>query len=96
MVTIIFLPLGTVSSIFGMNTADIANMELGQWIYWVTAIPTTLIVILAGLWWMGELGNLAEWALKKLAQIRGKACMSICEDEGQNSDQSSEDSYFDA
>lgn len=86
MVTIIFLPLGTVSSIFGMNTADIANMETGQWIYWATAIPTTLIVIIAGLWWMGELGNLAEWVLEKLARGRKEANI-IHQDEGQNGDQ---------
>lgn len=81
MVTIIFLPLGTVSSIFGMNTADFANMKFGQWIYWVTAIPTTLIVIIAGLWWMGELENLAKWALKKLARRRSP---STRQEGGQN------------
>lgn len=93
MVTIIFLPLGTVSSIFGMNTADIANMELGQWVYWATAIPTTLIVIMAGLWWMGELGSLTEWALQKLARTRRS--FSISQHEGQNDGQDSEgsDSY---
>lgn len=58
MVTIVFLPLGTISSIFGMNTSDIANMELGQWVYWATALPTTGLVIVLGLWWMGELENL--------------------------------------
>ncbi|KAI1880901.1 hypothetical protein JX265_001141 [Neoarthrinium moseri] len=61
MVTIIFLPLGTISSIFGMNTSDIANLELSQWIYWVTALPTIILVIIAGLWWMGELEVLKQW-----------------------------------
>ncbi|KAK9426001.1 hypothetical protein SUNI508_12708 [Seiridium unicorne] len=64
MVTIIFLPLGTISSIFGMNTSDIANLELSQWVYWATALPTTLIVIIGGLWWMGELQSLVRWVLR--------------------------------
>jgi hypothetical protein len=64
MVTIIFLPLGTISSIFGMNTYDIANLELSQWVYWATALPTTLIVIVGGLWWMGELQNLVRWIFR--------------------------------
>ncbi|KAK7931229.1 Mg2+ transporter protein- CorA-like/Zinc transport protein ZntB [Apiospora marii] len=63
MVTIVFLPLGTISSIFGMNTSDIANLESGQWVYWATAIPVTVLVIIIGLWWMGELRSLVEWLL---------------------------------
>ncbi|KAH7163280.1 hypothetical protein B0J13DRAFT_538265 [Dactylonectria estremocensis] len=61
LVTIVFLPIGTVSSIFGMNTADVRDMESTQWLYWAVAIPLTLFVILAGLWWMGELAHLARW-----------------------------------
>ncbi|KAH7171172.1 hypothetical protein EDB81DRAFT_851830 [Dactylonectria macrodidyma] len=61
LVTIVFLPIGTVSSIFGMNTADVRDMESSQWLYWAVAIPLTLFVILAGLWWMGELAHLARW-----------------------------------
>ncbi|KAK8069876.1 Mg2+ transporter [Apiospora phragmitis] len=63
MVTIVFLPLGTISSIFGMNTSDIANLELSQWVYWATALPVTVMVIVFGLWWMGELRNLVNWVL---------------------------------
>ncbi|OTB14339.1 hypothetical protein K445DRAFT_23746 [Daldinia sp. EC12] len=61
MVTIIFLPLSTISSIFGMNSSDVRDMELGQWAYWAAALPTTLAVIILGLWWMGELHNLIDW-----------------------------------
>lgn len=61
MVTIIFLPLSTISSIFGMNTSDVRNMELGQWLYWATALPATLTAILFGLWWMGELQKFGRW-----------------------------------
>ncbi|KAK8877585.1 hypothetical protein PGQ11_002531 [Apiospora arundinis] len=61
MVTIVFLPLGTISSIFGMNVSDIANLELSQWVFWATALPVTALVIITGLWWMGELRNLVDW-----------------------------------
>lgn len=62
-VTVIFLPLSAISSIFGMNTSDIRDLEQGQWLYWATAVPVTVGVILIGLWWMGELGNAALWLL---------------------------------
>ncbi|KAI0117112.1 hypothetical protein F4814DRAFT_415281 [Daldinia grandis] len=61
MVTIIFLPLSTISSIFGMNSSDVRDMDLGQWAYWAAALPTTIAVIIIGLWWMGELHNLIDW-----------------------------------
>jgi len=60
-VTIIFLPLSAVSSIFGMNTSDLRDMEQGQWLYWATAIPATVTVVLLGLLWTGELGNAFRW-----------------------------------
>ncbi|GAB1316358.1 hypothetical protein MFIFM68171_06568 [Madurella fahalii] len=61
-VTVIFLPLSAVASIFGMNSADIREMELGQWAYWATAVPVTLVVMFLGLLWTGELGNALQWA----------------------------------
>ncbi|KLO86143.1 uncharacterized protein Y057_14060 [Fusarium fujikuroi] len=61
LVTIIFLPISAVSSIFGMNTTDVRDMNYSQWLYWVVAIPVTVLVIVLGLWFMGELGNLARW-----------------------------------
>jgi hypothetical protein len=60
-VTVVFLPLSAISSIFGMNTSDIRDMEFGQWLYWAVAIPVTLVIIVIGLWWMGELGNVLKW-----------------------------------
>ena len=60
-VTVIFLPLSAVSSIFGMNTVDIRDMEQGQWAYWAAAIPVTVLVIFLGLLFTGELRNLAGW-----------------------------------
>ncbi|TLD25074.1 hypothetical protein PspLS_05555 [Pyricularia sp. CBS 133598] len=43
-----------------MNTADIREMEVGQWLYWATALPVTALVILLGLWWMGELDSVLK------------------------------------
>ncbi|OIW34428.1 hypothetical protein CONLIGDRAFT_566188 [Coniochaeta ligniaria NRRL 30616] len=60
-VTVIFLPLSAVAGIFGMNTADVRDMDFNQWLYWVTAVPVTVAVILLGLWWMGELRNAFSW-----------------------------------
>ncbi|PNY27290.1 Uncharacterized protein TCAP_02785 [Tolypocladium capitatum] len=62
-VTIVFLPLSAISSIFGMHTADVRDMEYGQWLYWAVALPVTLIVIVTGLWWMNELGNVVQWMM---------------------------------
>ncbi|KAF3762955.1 putative Mg2+ transporter [Cryphonectria parasitica EP155] len=62
-VTIIFLPLSAVASIFGMNTSDVRNMDGGQWVYWAVAVPVTAVVIFLGLLWTGELGNIVQWVL---------------------------------
>jgi hypothetical protein len=62
-VTVIFLPLSAVSSIFGMNTSDIRELEAGQWAYWAVAVPVTIGVIVLGLWYMGELGAVARWLM---------------------------------
>lgn len=73
-VTVVFLPLSAISSIFGMNTNDIRNMDVGQWVYWVVALPTTFLIIIMGLWWMGELGNAVRWLTgQKVAGGRGPA-----------------------
>ena len=57
-VTIIFLPLSTVAGILGMNTNDVRNMHINQWVFWATALPLTVIVITLCLIWAGELENL--------------------------------------
>ncbi|KFY18785.1 hypothetical protein V493_08347, partial [Pseudogymnoascus sp. VKM F-4281 (FW-2241)] len=56
-VTIVFLPLSTVAGIMGMNTVDIRDMELSQWVFWAAAIPLMVVVITLCLIWAGELGN---------------------------------------
>lgn len=43
-VTIIFLPLSFVAAVFGMNTADIRDMNSDQSLFWKIAIPTTAAI----------------------------------------------------
>jgi hypothetical protein len=60
-VTIIFLPLSFVSGVFGMNTRDVRNLRYGQWIYWIAALPLTVVVLVGSLWWAGELEAVGSW-----------------------------------
>lgn len=60
-VTIVFLPISAVSSIFGMNTSDVRDMNQGIWLYWAVALPVTIGVIIGGLWWMHELDTVVGW-----------------------------------
>ena len=46
-VTVLFLPLSAVSSIFGMNTKDMRKMGSSSWLYWVIAVPVTFAVLVA-------------------------------------------------
>ena len=61
LVTIVFLPLSAVASIFGMNTIDVRGMPFGQWLYWAVAVPVTVLVFVVALWWMDELNNVLGW-----------------------------------
>jgi CorA-like Mg2+ transporter protein len=54
-VTIVFLPLSTVAGILGMNTNDVRNMNINQWVFWAVALPLTFIIITLCLLWSGEL-----------------------------------------
>jgi NhaP-type Na+/H+ or K+/H+ antiporter len=54
-VTIIFLPISTVASVMGMNTADVRNMDKTQWVFWATALPLTVVVIVVSLFAAGIL-----------------------------------------
>ena len=69
-VTIIFLPLSFVSGIFGMNTHDIRNLSLSQWIYWITAIPLTVMVVLGAIWSAGEWEALGLWFRKGIGSTK--------------------------
>ncbi|KAF2684217.1 hypothetical protein K458DRAFT_404491 [Lentithecium fluviatile CBS 122367] len=44
-VTIIFLPLSWATSYLGMNTSDIRDLNQGQWLFWLIALPVTSVVI---------------------------------------------------
>ena len=46
-VTVLFLPLSAVSSIFGMNTKDMRKMGSSSWLYLVIAVPVTFAVLVA-------------------------------------------------
>jgi hypothetical protein len=61
MVTIIFLPLSFVASVLGMNTSDVRNMDGTQWVFWVVAIPLTIVIMFASLWFAGLLDGLRRW-----------------------------------
>jgi nucleoside recognition membrane protein YjiH len=52
-VTIIFLPISTVASVFGMNTNDVRNMGQSQWLFWAAALPLTTLVIAVSLFAAG-------------------------------------------
>ncbi|CAN8106544.1 unnamed protein product [Discula destructiva] len=54
-VTIIFLPISTVSGIFGINTSDVRNMEQSQWAFWAAVVPVTVVVVTASLFGAGVL-----------------------------------------
>lgn len=41
-----------------MNVNDVRNMELNQFIFWVTALPLTFVIIALCLLWAGELTTL--------------------------------------
>lgn len=40
-----------------MNVNDVRNMEINQWVFWTTAIPLMVIIIVLCLIWAGELEN---------------------------------------
>ncbi|EUC43601.1 hypothetical protein COCMIDRAFT_27933 [Bipolaris oryzae ATCC 44560] len=44
-VTVIFLPLSFATSYFGMNTVDIRDMNQKQAIFWIVAIPLTVVTV---------------------------------------------------
>ncbi|AEO59324.1 hypothetical protein MYCTH_2128378 [Thermothelomyces thermophilus ATCC 42464] len=72
MVTVVFLPLSAVASIFGMNSSDIRDMELGQWAYWATALPVTAAVMVLGLLVTGDLEVAHRWFEQRISRPRGK------------------------
>jgi Mg2+ and Co2+ transporter CorA len=66
-VTVLFLPVTLLASIFGMNSNDIRNMDEGQWLFWVIAAPLCVVGMLL---WLAYLGSLSRWwrALKHIGK----------------------------
>lgn len=69
-VTIIFLPLSFVSSVFGMNTTDIRDMPYSQWAYWAAGVPLTILVVFGSLWFAGELKSIRRWFVKAMPRSK--------------------------
>ena len=63
-ITVIFLPLSFVSSVFGMNTSDVRDMELTQWVFWTSAIVFTILVILITVYFV-DVPPLWRWLERK-------------------------------
>ena len=69
-VTVIFLPLSFVATLLGMNTNDVRNMEMSQWIYWASALPLTLLVVgCCSLWLIGT-DKLGSWTRRVIWRLR--------------------------
>ena len=63
-ITVIFLPLSFVSSVFGMNTSDVRDMELTQWVFWTSATVFTILVILITVYFV-DVPPLWRWLERK-------------------------------
>lgn len=70
LVTIVFLPLSFVASLFGMNTVDIRDMTNSQVLFWEVALPLTAII--GGLSLLFAYGGtqIGEWYGKVLENMR--------------------------
>ena len=40
-----------------MNTHDVRNMSVNQWVFWAVAVPVMFIIIILSLIWTNELDN---------------------------------------
>jgi hypothetical protein len=63
-ITVIFLPLSFVASVFGMNTADVRDMALTQWVFWVSACSFTVVVVLITVYFV-DVPPLWRWLERK-------------------------------
>jgi Mg2+ and Co2+ transporter CorA len=70
-VTVLFLPLTLLASIFGMNTNYIRNMNLNRWIFWVIGAPLCIVGLSLWLLYLGSFRNWARW-LRDLRSKRKK------------------------
>lgn len=63
-ITVIFLPLSFVASVFGINTSDVRDMALTQWVFWASAIVFTIIVVLITVYFV-DVPPLWRWLERK-------------------------------
>jgi hypothetical protein len=63
-ISVIFLPLSFIASVFGMNTADVRNMAQSQWAFWISASSFTIIVILITVYFV-DVPPLWRWLERK-------------------------------
>jgi len=80
-VATIFLPLTTVASILGMNTADVRDMSRNQWVFWATGIPLALSTAVLCLWCVGKLGETWAWVFHHRPKRRGRRSSSYSSDD---------------
>lgn len=62
-----------------MNTYDVRNMNVKQWVFWATALPLTVLIVTLCLVWAGELNNF--WSgFRKLWKNEKKGSYVIVEE----------------
>jgi hypothetical protein len=82
-ITVIFLPLSFVASVFGMNTSDVRDMELTQWVFWASAIIFTIIVVLITVYFV-DVPPLWRWLERKTGDERAGEVPLQPEQRGRN------------
>lgn len=74
-----------------MNTKDIRDMPYKQWVYWAAGLPLTMVVVVASLWFAGELESLGRWLTRTMS--RSKASSGYQELQDQNLENSERPSW---
>ena len=60
-----------------MNTFDVRNMTVNQWVFWATALPLMVVIITLCLIWAGELKNFWEGFAKLWTGRSGKGYVML-------------------
>jgi hypothetical protein len=74
-----------------MNTFDVRNMTVNQWVFWATALPLMVLIITLCLIWAGELKNFWE-GFSKLWRKKGNSGYVVIDDQFARRER---DRYFD-
>jgi hypothetical protein len=75
-----------------MNTFDVRNMTVNQWVFWATALPLMVLIITLCLIWAGELSNFWE-GFSKLWRKKGSSGYRVIDDQFTRRER---ERYFDA